>query len=198
MNNNNNNNTEQQNIGYINLIIGPMYSGKTSTLVTRYKRHKIAGRKCVMVKFLKDTRYDPDKVVTHDKIKITSIKCELLENINDIVKNYDVICIDEAQFFKDAAKYCDIWANDGKIIEICGLNGDCNRKPFNIISELIPIVENITYLTAICVKTGCEANYTKKINTNDSNIYNDKENSIQIGGKDMYISVDRKTYFEKN
>ena len=136
-------------MGSINLIIGPMYSGKTTELIRRFRRHKIGNKNCILIKYINDNRYNEEKISTHDNITIEAVKCSLLEELDKVIKIYDVICIDEIQFYKDASFYCDKWANEGKIIEACGLNGDYKRKPFEQISLLIPMIENITYLNAI-------------------------------------------------
>lgn len=176
--------------GKINLILGPMFSGKTSTLISRYNRYTIGGKKCLMVKYKHDTRYDNKSIVTHDNIKLDAIVCEYLYEIDHLVKNYDVICIDEIQFYKDAHIFCDKWANNNLIIEACGLNGTFERKPFDIISKLLPLVENITYLTAICRETGNEATYSyRKTSETQEEV---------IGGSDKYSAVDRQTYFKNN
>ena len=117
--------------GKVNLIIGPMYSGKTSTLLSRFRRYSIGGKKCLLVKYEGDTRYDDEMVVTHDQTKENAIKCSYLYDIEPIINKYDVICIDEIQFYKDAHIFCDKWANLGKNIEACGLNGTFDRKPFD-------------------------------------------------------------------
>lgn len=176
--------------GSLNLIIGPMFSGKTSTLISKYDRYRIAGKKCIMIKYIDDNRYEKDNVVTHNGIKVEAISCRYLSEVNDIIKNYDVICIDEVQFYKDAHIVCDRWANDGYIVIASGLNGNYRREPFEIISKLIPIVEDIIYLKAICIETGGDAHYSK-INTKDTE-------EIVIGGSDKYSAVDRITYFKKN
>lgn len=173
--------------GSLNLILGPMYSGKTSTLITRYNRHIIARRKCLMVKYKNDTRYDDKMIVTHNGIKIDAIACDELADIDNIVKNFDVVCIDEIQFYKDAYIFCDKWANEGLIVEACGLNGTFERKPFHVVSLLIPQCNHLEYITAICRETGNDANYSKR-NTDD------KEEEI-IGGADIYSAADRKTFF---
>ena len=173
-------------MGKINLICGPMFSGKTSELYRRYNRYKLAGKKCVLIKYSNDNRYSENKIVTHDNNHYDAIKCSNLKEIENITDIYDVICIDEIQFYSDAAEYCDKWANHGKIIEVCGLNGNYKREPFNQISLLIPIVENITFLTAIDEKTGEEACFTKRIIDSD-------ELEI-IGGKETYIACSRETY----
>lgn len=175
-------------VGKFNLILGCMFSGKTSTLIERYNRYTIGGKKCIMVKYKHDTRYDSEQIVTHNGIKVKALICEYLFEIDNVVQEYDVVCIDEIQFYKDAHIFCDKWANDNKIVEACGLNGSFDRKPFETISKLIPLAENITYKTAICKDTGNEAVYTYR--TTD-----DMDEEI-IGGDDMYNGVDRKTYFQ--
>ena len=163
-----------------------MFSGKTSELYRRYKRYELAGKKCVLIKYINDIRYDNDKVVTHDNIKYDAIKSGNLKDIEQIISQYEVICIDEIQFFIDAAEYCDKWANEGKIIEVCGLNGDYKKEAFEQISLLIPKIEGITYLTAIDKNTGEEASFTKRIIES-----NERE---LIGGKETYIACSRETY----
>ena len=74
--------------GSLNLILGPMYSGKTSTLITRYNRHIIAKRRCILVKYKNDTRYDDKMIVTHNGIKIEAITCEELADLDQMVKNH--------------------------------------------------------------------------------------------------------------
>lgn len=178
--------------GTFNIILGSMWSGKTSELVRRYKRHTIGGRKCLMIKYKNDTRYDDEMVVTHDKIKVQGLVCEYLYEADDKVREYDVICVDEVQFYKDAHIFCDKWCNEGKIVEACGLNGTFNRTEFPIISKLIPLAENITFLKAVCKETGNDAIY--------SNINIDVQNNVTevIGGAEKYNAVDRQTFFNSN
>lgn len=174
--------------GNLNLILGCMFSGKTSELLNRYNRYNIANKKCLLVKYEDDIRYDDDCVVTHNNIKIPATKALKLCAIDEISKNYDVICIDEIQFFDDAHIFCDLWANKGKIVEVCGLNGTFERQPFEIISKLIPLCDNITYMKAICIKHGTDAIFSRrKINNT---------NTVVIGGNNIYSAADRKEYFE--
>lgn len=181
---------DNSNYGQINLILGCMFSGKTSELVRRYNRHTIGGRKCLMIKYKKDTRYDDEAVVTHDKIKIKAFVCEYLYEADVIVDKYNVVCIDELQFYKDADIVCDKWANNGKIIEACGLNGTFNRTPFPVISNILPLAENITFLKAICKENGNDAVYSH------INIDVIDESTEIIGGDEKYNAVDRKTFFK--
>lgn len=177
--------------GQLKLILGCMFSSKSSTLLSRYRRHTIAKRKCLLVKNRIDDRYDNTCIVTHDNVKIeSSCMCSKLEEIDHLISEYDVICIDEIQFFPDAPYYCDKWANMGKIIEACGLNGTFRREPFDIISKLIPLAEDIYYIRAICPETGNEASFTKcTIDTTNTS------GDVLIGGADKYRAVDRETYF---
>lgn len=174
--------------GYIRLIIGPMFSGKTSFLKTIFDRFTIAGKKCLMVKYINDNRYDDKYVITHTGIKCTgdTIKASKLSEIDKLIYNYDVICIDEIQFYIDAPEYCDKWANDGLIIICAGLSGTFERKEFPVISKLIPLCEKIELLRAVCPETGNDATFSYRINNNNE--------VIDIGGNDKYKAVDRKTY----
>lgn len=176
--------------GSINLILGPMYSGKTTELGRRYRRHIIGGKKCVMIKYIKDTRYDKQAIFTHDNVKTDAIVCTNLYELNDIIGEYDVICIDEIQFYKDGHIMCDLWANQGKIIEASGLSGTFLRTPFPVVSKLFPKAESVKVLKAICPKTGKKAAYTKILVENNTG-----EIEI-IGGLETYTPVDRTTYFE--
>ena len=181
--------------GQFNLILGPMFAEKSTQLIRRYNRYTIGDKKCIMIKYKNDDRYDQKMVVTHDNIKVDAIVCQYLFEADLIVKEYDVICIDEVQFYKDAHIFCDKWANENKIVEACGLNGTFNRKPFPIISLLIPLAENITYLTAICKETGNDAAYSQ-LHDNVKGIT--KETIELIGGIGMYSASDRQTYFKSH
>jgi thymidine kinase len=186
------NNNKTKNTGTFNLILGSMWSGKTSELIRRYNRHKIGGKNVIMIKYKGDVRYDSNLVVTHDKVQMACIVCSHLYEVDlhIINNNYDVICIDEIQFYKDAHIFADKWANAGMIVEACGLNGTFNRTEFSIISKLLPLVEDITFLKAVCRETGNDAVYS------NINIEVDKGVTEVIGGDDKYNAVDRKTFFD--
>lgn len=176
--------------GKINLIIGCMFSGKTSELMNRYNKYVIAGRKCIIIKHSIDTRYDNICIATHDGKKMNAIACNLLIELDDFIKNYEVICIDEIQFFNDAVLICEKWANEyNKIIEASGLNGDFRRKPFSVISNLIPCCESITFKKAICRTSGKSASFTNRTVESDEQVI--------IGGDDKYEAVDRTTLLTK-
>lgn len=176
--------------GSFNLILGNMWSGKTSELIRRYNRHSIGGRNCLMIKYKGDIRYDSEMVITHDGIKIQAKVCGYLYEVDKYVEEYDVICIDEVQFYKDAHIFIDKWTNMGKIVEACGLNGTFNRTEFPIISKLLPMVENITFMKAVCKENGNDAVYS------NINMIVDNKTTEIIGGSEKYTAVDRKTYFK--
>lgn len=173
--------------GKLNLIIGCMFSGKTTELINQYYRNTIAGKKCVMVKYSGDNRYDSESVATHSGIHVNAISTDNLGKIENNVSEYDAIFIDEVQFYSDAVIYCDKWANEGKYIFACGLSGTFQRKPFKIISELIPLADNILFLRAVCKHSGKSASFTKRLTK-------DKELEI-IGGSDMYEATSREYFF---
>lgn len=173
-------------MGKLNIIIGPMYSGKTSELLSRYCRYKVAGKKCLLVKFNKDDRYDKDKIVTHNLFSQDAISCTDLCEIDNLINDYDVILIDEVQFYSDSHIYCDKWAYQNKIVEASGLNGDYLRKPFEQISLLIPLSDKITHLTAVDKDDGNDAPFTARLS--------DKSEQTLIGGNETYKAVNRSNY----
>jgi len=176
--------------GKLKLILGPMWASKSSYLIREYNRYSIAKKKCLMVKYSKDTRYDDASVSTHDGVKVKALPCSYLYEIDHLVKNYNVICIDEVQFYKDAFIFCDKWCNSGLTVVACGLNGTFNRTPWSVISRLIPLTENIVFVTAVCTDTGEDAAYSN-INIKVP------ENQVEvIGGAELYNAVDRPTYFK--
>ena len=122
--------------GKIHLILGPMYSGKTTELLRLYRRYYLAGKKCLLIKHKDDTRYDSEYIVTHDNQKYKAINTEKLNDIIQVkdVTEAEVLCIDEIQFYDDAAEVCDLWANYGKIVIASGLNGDFKRERFGDVS----------------------------------------------------------------
>lgn len=173
-------------MGKLNLILGPMYSGKTSTLISRYLRYKVAGKKCLLIKYKDDNRYCEDKIVTHNLIQEDAFSCTNLSEYDSLVNDYDIILIDEIQFYKDSSIYCDKWANDGKIVEASGLNGDFKRKPFEQISLLIPLCDSISHLTAVDKENGQDAPFTARLGSQSS--------QTLIGGDDLYKAVCRENY----
>ena len=182
----------------LNLLIGPMFSSKTTELIRQYNIHKAVGRKCLVIKYAADIRYSKLNVSSHDQWQLNAISANLLADVD--IQDYDVILVDEVQFFPDAAKYCELWANNKKIVYAVGLSGTYQRKPFAVISELLPLADNIMHLTAVCKKTKQPAAFTKIKNIPPNiNTDNGKQESqdIIIGGAELYEAVDRNTYFNE-
>jgi thymidine kinase len=176
--------------GRINLILGCMWSGKTSELFRRYERYIIGGKKCLMIKYENDTRYSQNCVSTHGGKQIESFACAHLYQADNKVKHYDVVCIDEIQFFKDGGFFVDKWANSGLIVECSGLNGTFRREPFEVISNILPLVDSVVHFSAICKETGNDALYSdiKDLPANGA--------TEIIGGDNIYRPVDRDTYIQ--
>merc|ERR1711959_522658 len=107
-----------------------MFSGKSTELMRRIRRYKIAKRNCVVIKYRADTRYSVEKAVTHDQISCDAVPCSKLEEADDIAEKFDVIGIDEGQFFNDIFPFCDKWTSEGKIVVVAALDGTFQRKPF--------------------------------------------------------------------
>uniref|UniRef100_A0A183BXS0 Thymidine kinase n=1 Tax=Globodera pallida TaxID=36090 RepID=A0A183BXS0_GLOPA len=114
--------------GSIHLIIGPMFSGKTTELFRLAQRYILAGRKVAVVKYALDTRYDETHACTHDLRKMEAMRATEMAEAFDELRKFDVIGIDEGQFFKDIVKYAQELANIGKTVIIAALNGDYRQE----------------------------------------------------------------------
>ncbi len=173
--------------GEIQLVIGGMFSGKTSELLRRIRRYMVAKKTCAVIKYSKDIRYSP-MASTHDKVEHVAYSLDSLEQSDDIFYAHDVIGIDEGQFFNNIIDVCEKWANKGKIIIVAALDATFERKPFGKICELVAKCENVIKLTAIC-NCGAEAPFTHRIVAG---------NEVEmIGGSDIYVALCRKCYNEK-
>lgn len=174
----------------IEIICGPMFSGKSTELLRIHNKYKVK-KKVLIVNHKIDTRYGENIVSTHNKIIGNAIT---LENLKDLFgthqyKNCDVILIDESQFFTDLFDFSLIAVgNDKKIIIIFGLNGDCEQKKFGQITDLMPHADCITHLTAFChyCKDMTKAPFTKRIKKSK------KEKQIEVGSEELYVAVCRK------
>ncbi|MEQ8517838.1 MAG: thymidine kinase [Cytophagales bacterium] len=156
--------SEISNSGWVEVVSGPMFSGKTEELMRRLRRAKIAQQKIELFKPSLDKRYHEKKVVSHDESEMESI---VIENENDILKlskDAQVIAIDEAQFFSN--EIIDIIktiADKGKRVIVAGLDKDYMGKPFGPMPQLMANAEFITKLHAICVRCGSLASFSYRI-----------------------------------
>ncbi|KAL9642486.1 hypothetical protein ABK040_011053 [Willaertia magna] len=175
--------------GHIQLILGNMFAGKTSELLRRLRRYQIAQKECILIKYIKDDRYSKDNVSTHDLVQEQAIPTDNLFKISNKIQNYDVIGIDEGQFFPDLIEFCEAAANGGKIVIVSALDGTFQRKPFGDVLQLIPLAESIVKLKAVCMVCGNEAAFSKRLT--------DEQQTEVIGGSDKYIAVCRKCYMTR-
>lgn len=166
------------------MVIGPMFSGKTTELVRLIRRNLAASKKCLLVKYKGDNRFTEDPVLsTHDQIHMAAKSVNTLSEIANAAWHYDVIAIDEGQFFPDLVEYAEQWANNGKRILVSALDATFQRKPFNNVLELIPLAENVIKLTAVCSECHNDASFTKRLTS---------ETDIQVvGGADKYTALCR-------
>jgi thymidine kinase len=160
-----------QNVGWIEVICGGMFSGKTEELIRRARRAQIAGQRVVIVKPPIDKRYDDEAVVSHNRTKLPSIMAETADQIILLTGSAEVVAIDEAQFFDNRLiDVANSLANDGKRVLIAGLDMDYLGRPFEPMPQLMAIAEYVTKLHAICTESGMMAHYSQRVVENDSRI----------------------------
>ncbi len=158
----------KEQFGWIEVICGSMFSGKTEELIRRLKRAKFAKQKVEIFKPIVDTRYGEDMVVSHDENEIRSTPVPAAANIRLLADDCDVVGIDEAQFFDDEiVTVCNDLANRGVRVVIAGLDMDFKGNPFGPMPALMATAEYVTKVHAICTRTGNLANYSFRKSDND-------------------------------
>ncbi|MBL1232181.1 MAG: thymidine kinase [Flavobacteriales bacterium] len=173
--------------GWIEVICGSMFSGKTEELIRRMKRAKFAKQNVEIFKPEIDTRYDEEKVVSHDANEIHSTPVPSSSNIIILANNVEVVGIDEAQFFDDGlVAVCNQLANSGIRVIVAGLDMDFKGKPFGPMPQIMACAEYITKVHAICMHCGELANHSHRINTNDK--------LVQLGETDTYEPLCRSCF----
>ena len=149
--------------GWVEVIVGSMFSGKTEELIRRLNRAKIARLKVEIFKPGVDTRYDEEDVVSHNENAIKSTPINSAEQILLYANDVDVVGIDEAQFFDDQlGEVCNKLANNGIRVIVAGLDMDFQGKPFGPIPHLMAIAEYTTKVHAICIRCGNLAQYSHR------------------------------------
>ena len=180
--------SQHTNHGWIEVISGPMFSGKTEELIRRLRRAIIASKKVAIFKPAIDTRYSDSEVVSHDSSKIPSIVVGRAMEIIDHYDDAEVIGIDEAQFFNQGlVEVVQYLAYKGKRVIIAGLDMDSDGKPFGPMPQLLATSEYITKLHAICVDCGSLATHTFRISK--------EKGQILVGEKNKYKPLCRHCYF---
>ena len=175
--------------GWVEVICGSMFSGKTEELIRRVRRSQIAGQKVEIFKPQLDTRYAKEDVVSHDKNAIPSTPVLRATDILLNIEDFDVVGVDEAQFFdENLPDVCDVMANNGIRVIVAGLDMDFSGKPFGPIPELLSRAEFVTKVHAICMTCGDLAVYSHRITEQDD--------LVVLGEKEHYEPLCRACYNE--
>lgn len=179
----------QEKFGWIEVICGSMFSGKTEELIRRLKRAEFAKQKVEIFKPSVDVRYDDEEVVSHQGTSIVSTPVPAAANIRILADGCDVIGIDEAQFFDDEiVTVCNDLANVGVRVIVAGLDMDFQGKPFGPMPALMATAEYVTKVHAVCTRTGNLAHYSYRKSPN--------ENLVLLGETDQYEPLSRAAYFK--
>jgi len=179
----------KEQFGWIEVICGSMFSGKTEELIRRLKRAQFARQKVEIFKPMVDTRYDEDMVVSHDANEIRSTPVPAAANIRILGDTCDVVGIDEAQFFDDEiVTVCNDLANKGVRVVVAGLDMDFKGNPFGPMPALMATAEYVTKVHAICTRTGNLANYSFRKSKNDD--------IVLLGETDEYEPLSRAAYYK--
>ena len=181
------NHTEQ--FGWIEVICGSMFSGKTEELIRRLKRAQFAKQRIEIFKPIVDTRYDDEMVVSHDANEIRSTPVPVASNIRLLANDVDVVGIDEAQFFDDEiVAVCNDLANRGIRVIVAGLDMDFKGNPFGPMPALMATAEYVTKVHAVCTKTGNLANYSFRKTINEDIVF--------LGETKEYEPLSRAAYYK--
>ena len=173
--------------GWIEVICGSMFSGKTEELIRRVRRAQIAKMNTIIFKPHVDDRYSPEHIVSHNQLKLDSQMVNTADEILSRSQKAEVIAIDEAQFFDDdIVEICKILAKQKKRVIVAGLDTDYRGEPFGPMPQLMCEADYVDKLRAICVECGNPATYTQRTNT-------DKQRVV-IGETDIYEARCRNCY----
>ena len=179
----------KEQFGWIEVITGSMFSGKTEELIRRLKRAQFARQKVEIFKPQVDTRYNEEMVVSHDANEIRSTPVPAAANIRLLADGCDVVGIDEAQFFDDEiVTVCNDLANRGIRVVVAGLDMDFKGNPFGPMPELMATAEYVTKVHAVCTRTGNLANYSFRKSDNDK--------LVLLGETAEYEPLSRAAFFK--
>ena len=177
-----------KNTGWIEVISGCMFSGKTEELIRRLRRAEIAKQKVKIFKPLIDTRYSDKSIVSHNEQSLPSILIKDIKEVLDHSDDAQVVAIDEAQFFSaDITKVCNKLALNGKRVIVAGLDQDFRGVPFEPMPQLLAIAEYITKQLAICVECGNPADKTQRKTASSERVI--------VGAADIYEARCRQCHY---
>ena len=181
---------KNQVFGWIEVICGSMFSGKTEELIRRLKRAQIAKQRVEIFKPSIDTRYDDNLVTSHDQNQIPSTPDPAAANIPILADNCDVVGIDEAQFFdEEIVNVCNDLANRGIRVIVAGLDMDFKGNPFGPMPALMATAEYVTKVHAVCTRTGNLAHYSHRMSKDDA--------LVVLGEKEVYEPLSRAAFFKE-
>jgi thymidine kinase len=181
--------SKEHKVGWIEVICGSMFSGKTEELIRRMKRAQFAKQRVEIYKPAIDTRYDEENVVSHDANEIQSTPVPSSNNILLLADGVEVVGIDEAQFFDDNLPHvCNQLANRGVRVIVAGLDMDFQGRPFGPMPYLMAIAEYVTKVHAICVRTGKLAQYSYRLS--------ESEKVVELGATESYLPLSREAYLD--
>jgi len=173
--------------GWIEVICGCMFSGKTEELIRRLNRAIIAKQKVEIFKPVSDTRYHRSAIVSHNENTIRSTPVNFASDILLLAGDCDVVGLDEAQFFdQNIVEVCNTLANGGKRIIVAGLDMDFEGKPFGPMPDLLAVAEFVTKVHAICAQTGELASFSFRLSH--------KNDQLLLGEKDAYEARSRRAF----
>lgn len=176
--------------GWIEIICGSMFSGKTEELIRRLTRARIARQRVEIFKPAIDTRYDETNVVSHNENAIPSTPVQASAQILLYANNVDVVGIDEAQFFDDELiSVCNKLANSGVRVIVAGLDMDFTGKPFGPIPSLLATAEYVTKVHAICMQCGNLAHYSHRKTADEKQVMLGETDSYEPLCRDCYTKV---------
>ena len=179
----------EEKFGWIEVVCGSMFSGKTEELIRRLRRAQFAKQRVEIFKPSIDTRYDDEMVVSHDSNEIRSTPVPAAVNIPILADGCDVVGIDEAQFFDDEiVRVCNDLANKGIRVIVAGLDMDFKGNPFGPMPNLMATAEYVTKVHAVCTKTGNLAQYSHRKTSN--------ENIVMLGETNEYEPLSRAAYYK--
>lgn len=175
-------------VGWVEVVCGPMFSGKTEELIRRLRRAQYAKQRVQVFKPLVDDRYDPDAVVTHNQESLPGVAVTDVSSMRDALDPHvAVIGIDEVQFFDEAiVDFCEELADSGCRVIVAGLDLDYRGVPFGPMPRLLSIAEYVTKLLSICVRCGNPAHYSYRMATDPQ--------QVLVGSSEQYEAVCRRCY----
>jgi len=180
---------ERERSGWIEVICGCMFSGKTEELIRRLNRAIIAKQKVEIFKPGMDKRYHHEHIVSHNERTVRSTPVDFAQDIFLLAGDCEVVGIDEAQFFDNSiVDVCTTLANSGKRVIVAGLDMDYEGKPFGPMPNLLAIAEFVTKVHAICARTGDLASFSFRLTQDDS--------QVMLGEQGEYEARSRKAFFE--